>query len=391
MNQDKLKEMVKMGVEVRRNELLQLSQRIHSHPELGFQEHRAVEWLTSYLQELGFSVRTKLGDLPTAFRADYGMGRPAIAFLAEYDALPKIGHACGHNIIAAAAVGAAVALRPIVDEWGGQVVVLGTPAEELYGGKAILAEKGVFSGLDAAMIIHPGVRNKVHTYALACIGLDVEFFGRAAHAAAAPELGINALEALLLAFNSINSLRQHIKDKARIHGIITEGGEAANIVPAHSAASFLVRAEDEEYLELLRQRVLDCFQGAAQATGARLSYRWAEVSYRTMRNSQALGEAFSRNAQALGRAISEEPPQGMGSTDMGNVSHLVPSIHPSVAIAPAEVQGHTPEFAQAAASEAGNQGLLDGAKAMAMTAVDLITDPTLLVRLQQEFQQVASK
>ena len=391
MNQEMLKEVVMAGVEVRRNELVQLSQLIHSHPELGFQEHQAVEWLTSYLREQGFSVKTKIADLPTAFRADYGTGRPVIAFLAEYDALPKIGHACGHNIIATSAVGAAVALRPVVDEWGGQVVVMGTPAEELYGGKAIMAEKGAFAGLDAAMIVHPGVRNKAQAYALACIGLDVEFFGKAAHAAAAPEEGINALEAMIQAYNAINSLRQHVKDKARVHGIITNGGEAANVVPAHSAASFLVRAEDEEYLALLQQRVLDCFKGAAQATGARLSYQWANVKYLTMRTNQALAEAFARNLQALGRALSEEPPKGMGSTDMGNVSHLIPSVHPTIAIAPLGVQGHSPEFAQAAASEAGVKGILDGAKAMAMTAVDLLTNPDLLARAQQEFQQGVSK
>ncbi|MBI2917694.1 MAG: M20 family metallopeptidase [Chloroflexi bacterium] len=379
------------GVEAKRSELVQLSQLIHSHPELGFQEHQAVEWLSSYLRDEGFAIRTRIGDLPTAFRADYGSGRPVIAFLAEYDALPKIGHACGHNIIATASVGAAVSLRPVVDEWGGQVIVMGTPAEELYGGKAILAERGAFSGLDVAMIVHPGVRNKAQAYALACIGLDVEFAGRAAHAAAAPEEGINALEAMILSFTAINSLRQHVDDKARIHGVITDGGEAANVVPAHSAGSFLVRAEDEDYLDLLQQRVLDCFKGAAQATGARLSHRWADVKYRPMRTNQTLAEAFARNLHALGRAISEEPPKGMGSTDMGNVSHLVPSVHPTIAIAPVGVQGHSPEFAQAAASEAGVKGLLDGAKAMAMTAVDVITNPDLLARAHQEFQQAMTR
>ncbi len=391
MNQERLKEVVRAGVEVRRNELVQLSQLIHSHPELGFQEHQAVGWLTEYLKEQGFAIKTKVGDLPTAFRAEYGRGRPVIAFLAEYDALPKVGHACGHNIIATAAVGAAVALRPAVDEWGGQAVVMGTPAEELYGGKAILAERGAFSGMDVAMIVHPGVRNKVQAYALACIGLDVEYFGRASHAAAAPEEGINALEAMVMAYTAINSLRQHVREKARVHGVITDGGEAANIVPAHSAASFLVRADDEEYLEFLQERVLECFKGAAQTTGARLVHRWADVKYRPMRTNQMLAEAFARNLQALGRTIADDPPRGMGSTDMGNVSHIVPSVHPTIAIAPVGVQGHSPEFAQAAASEAGVKGLLDGAKAMAMTAVDLLTNPDLLGRVQQEFQQAMAK
>ncbi|GAH88159.1 unnamed protein product, partial [marine sediment metagenome] len=235
------------------------------HPELGFQESRASAWLTQYLEENGFSVERGICELPTAFRASYGEGKPAIAILAEYDALPKMGHACGHNIIAASAVGAGIASKKAIDKFGGNILVIGTPAEELYGGKAIMAERGAFDHVDIAMIVHPGAHDAAAIQSLACQSVEVEFFGKAVHAASRPEKGINALEAMLQSFSAINSLRQHIKDKARIHGIITDGGEAANIVPAHSAGLFIVRAEDDSYLDELKQRVINCFAGAAAA------------------------------------------------------------------------------------------------------------------------------
>lgn len=383
-----LKSRVVGRVDALRQEAEELSLRIHTHPELAFEEFQAQGWLSQYLEEKGFSVERGIGELPTAFRARYGSGEPQIAFLAEYDALPKLGHACGHNIIAAAAVAAATATKAAVEELGGCIVVMGTPGEETGGGKGVLVDRGAFQGLDVAMMVHPGVRNTVIARSVACLGLKVEFFGRAAHASARPEDGINALEALILSFNAIDSLRQHIRDRARIHGIVTDGGEAPNIVPAYAAASFLVRAEEEAYLEELREKVLNCFLGAALATGARLEHEWATVRYAAMRSNQALAEAFADNLRALGREV--QPPntnRGTGSTDMGNVSLVVPSIHPSIAIAPREVAGHTPEFALAAASEEGHRGLLDGAKAMAMTAVDLLTTPQLLSRIREEFCQ----
>ncbi|MFH1485683.1 MAG: M20 family metallopeptidase [Chloroflexota bacterium] len=386
MTTDRLKKRVCKEVERQRDALVRLSLLIHANPELGFQEVQATGWLTDYLESNGFRVARGVAGLPTAFTASYGSGSPVIGILAEYDALPKLGHACGHNLIGTSAVGAGVALKSVIDGVGGKVVVLGTPAEELHGGKAIMAERGIFNDLDAAMIAHPGVRDTATSWALACIGLDIEFFGKASHAAARPDDGINALEAMIQSFNSINSLRQHIRDKARVHGIITDGGEAANIVPSHSAGYFLVRAEDDDYLQRLRLRVLDCFKGAAQATGARLEYRWAEVKYAAMRSNESLAELFSKNMESLGRkTVPRDPNRGMGSTDMGNVSVLVPSIHPSVAIAPTTVLGHSTEFAQAAASPEGQKGLLDAAKAMAMTAVDLLAKPETMARVRDEF------
>jgi len=382
---EKLKLKVKDSVESQRQQLIQLSLNIHDNPELGFKEEKASAWLASYLEASGFHVELGIAGLATAFRATYGQGSPRVALLAEYDALPKIGHGCGHNIIAASAVGAAVASKSIIDQLGGSVVVLGTPGEEVFGGKIDMLKAGAFKEIDVAMIVHPDVRNMVTIQALSCSSLEVEFFGRPAHAAAQPHRGINALDAMILAFTSINSLRQHIRGDARIHGIITDGGEAPNIVPAHSAAVFLIRAPDNEYLAELKDKVLNCFTGASVASGARLEYRWRDKAYAPMKNNATLAELFKQNLESLGRHVEDFDPRfGFGSTDMGNVSQVVPSIHPTIAIASSEVLIHTPEFAAAAASQAGHEGLMDAAKAMAMTVADIL-QPGMLDRIKQEF------
>ncbi|MBA7603505.1 p-aminobenzoyl-glutamate hydrolase subunit B [subsurface metagenome] len=385
MDRKKLKATVAQEVEARQEELIKLSLKIHQNPELGFQEKKASQWLTSYLKRNGFKVEKGICQLATAFKGEYGSGKPRIALLAEYDALPQMGHACGHNIIAAIAVGAGIASRDAIDQLGGTVLVIGTPAEELHGGKGIMVNRGAFDDVDAALIVHPSVLDTASSRALACIGLEVEFWGKAAHAAARPEEGINALEAMIQSFNGINSLRQHIRDRARIHGIITRGGEAANIVPSYTAGSFLVRAEDEAYLDALKGKVLNCFQAASLASGARLEYKWSEVYYAPMRINHALAELFTKNMEALGRKVAPPMRRAFGSTDMGNVSAVVPSIHPMIAIAPIEVLAHSPEFASAAASEAGHRGLIDGAKALAMTVVDLIAQPEAMDKVREEF------
>lgn len=388
MDIEKLKASVTGEIDAHRHQLSELSLKIHSNPELGFQEIKAASWLTRYLEENGFSIERGICKLPSAFKASYGKGKPAIAMLAEYDALPNLGHACGHNLIATCAIGAGVASKLVIDQCGGRILVIGTPAEELYGGKVIMANRGAFNNLDIAMIVHPGTRNNAVTHALACQNLEVEFFGKAAHAAARPEAGINALEAMLQSFAAINSLRQHIKSTARIHGIITEGGEAANVVPAHSAGTFIVRAEDDDYLDELKQRVLNCFIGASTASGAKLKYKWAEVRYAPMRNNLPLARLFTRNMQSLGRRIAPSTPgHGFGSTDMGNVSQLVPSIHPGVGIARKDISIHSPRFALAAASEAGIKGMLDAAKALAMTVVDLVANTEAIIKVKEEFNR----
>ena len=373
-------------VDLHRADLEALSLKIHAHPELGFKEKRAAGWLTAYLKKNGFQVEKGVAGLPTAFKAKYGTGNPKIALLAEYDALPGVGHACGHNIIAVSAVGAGIASKYVVDRYGGTVMVIGTPAEELFGGKLIMLKKGVFDDVHLAMIVHPGVRNVVAVEALACINLTVEFYGKAAHAAANPEQGINALEALIISFNALNSLRQHIKDSSRIHGIITRGGEAANIVPAYTKAEILVRAAAVNYLEELKEKVLNCFTGASIATGAKLEYHWADVCYAPMNNNRPLAMLFSQNLKSLGREV--EPFDvhfGFGSTDMGNVSQVVPSIHPEVAIANSNTLLHSEDFARAAASREATKGIADAAKAMAMTIIDVLTSKKNLTEIKNEF------
>ena len=388
MDAGELKSRVIGEIENYRDELKELSLRIHSNPEIAFQEEKAATWLTDYLKEKGFSIEKGICGLATAFRAGYGKGKPVIALLAEYDALPKLGHACGHNIIATSAVGAGIAAKLAVDEFGGTVQVLGTPGEEMYGGKVYMVRKGAFKDVDAVMMVHPAGLNTAATKFLACQTLEVEFFGKPAHAAARPEVGINALEAMLMSYAAINSLRQHIKDSARIHGIITDGGEAANIVPAHTAGHFIVRAAEDSYLDELKERVLNCFMGAATATGAKLKYKWGEARYAPLHNNFTLARMFRKNLQSLGRRVHLVDPRiGIGSSDIGNVSRVVPSIHPLIAIASARAVTHSPQFAETAASEAGMRGLIDAAKALAMTVVDLVAEPAMLVKAKKELAQ----
>jgi amidohydrolase len=388
MDITKLKKSVVKDIDSSYKKLRDLSRKIHDNPETAMEERRASAWLCQYLEKNGFTVEKGICDLPTAFRGKYGRGRPVIAFLAEYDALPKIGHGCGHNLIATSSVAAGVACREAVNGLGGSIIVYGTPGEEIAGGKAIMADRGAFRDADVAMITHPGGGNHVMMNALACQNLDVEFFGKAAHAAADPETGINALAAMILSYNAIDALRQHIKEKARIHGIITDGGEVANVVPAHTAASFIVRAADNEYLDALEERVLACFAGAAAATGAELKYKWDAVRYAAMKNNLTMTHLFQENMAALGYRI----PMGdekkfSGSTDVGNVSQIIPSIHPTVSIATEKVLIHSPEFARAAATESAFRRMMNAAKAMAMTTVDILADPEALKKIQAEFKR----
>ncbi|MGI2335454.1 MAG: M20 family metallopeptidase [Dehalogenimonas sp.] len=367
--------------------LKDISLQIHANPELGFQEIQAADWLSEYLQANGFKIERPIADLKTAFKATYGTGKPVVAFIGEYDALPDVGHACGHNLIATASAGAAVAAKQLVDICGGQVQFIGTPAEELFGGKIIMAQQGVFKALDAALMVHPeSGHNAATAQALACVTLYVEYFGKEAHAAAEPAEGVNALDAMVIAYSAVAALRQHMRPTARVHGIITNGGQAANVVPGHTAGSFLVRATDLEYLEILKDRVLDCFRSGAVATGAKLEHRWDPIAYAPLLNNKTLTGLFAANVKALGREIQlDNSNQAFGSTDMGNVSQVVPGLHGFISIAPAGVIGHTREFAQAAASSAGLDGMLDGAKALAMTAADLIFNSDTLDQVKEDF------
>jgi amidohydrolase len=392
MDIGELKARAAAAIEAQAGALIDLSLRIHANPEVAFEETQAAAWLCDFLRGQRFDVTPGIAGLPTAFRAVAGSGSPAVAILAEYDALPGIGHGCGHNIIATAAAGAGAGVRAVIDELQGSVQVIGTPAEEVYGGKAIMIREGAFDGIDAAIMTHPGTRDAVFAMALACAELQVEYHGREAHAAAQPERGVNALEAMIIAYNAINSLRQHIRRTARVHGVITDGGEAPNIVPAHAAASFLVRAEDDAYLEELKRRVADCFEAGAKATGARLELRWNINQYSSMNTNTVIAAAHRRNLLAIGRELPEnETPLPMGSTDMGNVSKIVPGIHPSISIAPPEINGHSPEFADYAASDLGKKAVIDGAKALAMTAIDILADADLRTAMRDEFERTRAQ
>jgi amidohydrolase len=387
---EKLKERVTADIDARRDQLIQIADTIHANPELSFEEFKAASLLSGVLEEDGFSVERGVAGMETAFRATMRgqADGPVVAFLAEYDALPGLGHACGHNIIAAAAVGAGLAVRAVLPELAGTLLVIGTPAEEGGGGKVIMVEAGVFDGVDAAMMIHPAGRNLLGRLALAAYGVSIEFYGKPAHAAAEPDKGINALDAMVLAYNGINALRQHLRDDVRIHGIINHGGDAPNIVPEYTKASFIVRAADSPYAMEVLGKVRACAEGAALATGARLVFEKEGHGYEARLPNPVLVGLFKDNLTALGLEVEVATGnERMGSSDIGNVSQVVPAIHPYIAIGPEDVGGHTSEFEKAAASPAGHEGLIHAAKALAMTAVDLLAEPEKLAAAKEALRR----
>jgi len=369
------------AVDAMRAELIGISRAIHAEPELAFQEEKAAARLTDTVERHDLAVTRGAYGLDTAFESEFGpKDAPRIAILAEYDALPGIGHACGHNLIATSGLGAALALAKLGDRLPGRVRFLGTPAEERGAGKELMARAGAFKAVDAAMMMHPGDYNRLHGKVLACADINVVYHGNAAHASSRPWDGLNALDGLILAYQAIAALRQHIKPDQRIHGVITDGGAAANIVPERAAGEFLVRAGTAKELAVLKARVIACFESGAQASGTRLELASPEPDTLDIIHSMPLCSAFQRNAEALGRVfIPRDHPAYMraGSTDMGNVSHYVPAIHPNLAAAPADCVIHNAEFARWAGSEMGDQAAIDGAKALAMTAIDFFIDENL--------------
>lgn len=370
-------------------ELERVGREIHAHPELGFQEVRAAGLLCDLLERHGFAVQRGTAGMATAFEATAVAGAgPTIAVLAEYDALAGIGHACGHNLIATGAVGAGVgALRALRQVGKGTVKVLGSPAEEGGGGKITLIEQGVFEGIDAAVMFHPSTRTAVTHYALANSRLAFVFHGKATHAAASPERGINALDAFVLAYNGISMLRQHVEEGTRMHGIIQEGGTAPNVIPDRTSGLFSIRARDARYLrETLMPRVEQIFKAAAAATGCTVELSWTRPYLNAISN-RAIGGVMRRHLEALGLEVEEpEPWVRAGSTDAGNMSQVLPSLHAYVAIAGSEVSGHSIEFREAANQERGYQAMLTAAKALGRTVVQLATEPGLLERASQEFE-----
>jgi amidohydrolase len=377
------------------DELIALADDIHANPELGFQEVRTVGKVQALLGKHGIASQTGRAGLATGLRAELGghPGRPKVAIIAEYDALPGLGHACGHNAICTAAIGAALAVQTVVGQTLGAAVLLGTPAEESAvdnaGGKIHMLAAGDFDDVDAAMMVHPNDRDDLgQEGSLAARGIVFEFHGRPAHAAAAPHLGINALDAVIQTFNAINALRQHVRPDVRIHGIITHGGEAPNIVPKYAACRFRIRAADLPYLEELGERVLNCARAGALATGARLEHHDFAPTYENQVPNAVLAELAGANFERLGRPMeSKRLTGGMGSTDFGNVSRRVPAVCPYVQIAEPGTKPHTVEFEQAAGSELAHQMILDSAKALAMTAIDLLARPELVDRAKSELAE----
>jgi amidohydrolase len=365
-------------------ELLLVSHDLHAHPETAFGEHHATEVLTEALEVAGFEVQRSVCGLDTAFVATSGSGPVRIGLCAEYDALPDVGHACGHNLIAASALGAGIGLAAVADEVGATVVVLGTPAEEGGAGKVLMLDGGAFDGLDAAMMVHPWPSDRLTATCLAVDHFDVTFTGKEAHASAAPWAGVNAGDAMTLAQVAIGLLRQQLEPGDQVHGIVTHGGSAANIVPAHVTGRFMCRSVDADRLAELRGRVDACFEAGARATGATLSLDEVGRPYSHMVSDPALLESYRRHAQALGREFSADddgiaPPTI--STDMANVSLVIPAIHPLIGIDAKGSVNHQPSFAEACASESADRAVVDGAIALALTGIDVATDAALRVRL----------
>jgi amidohydrolase len=367
--------------------LREVSSNIHKNPELRFEEHRAAAWLTEAAEKSGITVERGLAGMPTAFRARVGAGKgPHVAILAEYDALPEIGHACGHNLIAGGALGAFLALAR-QSSFAGTLDLVGTPAEEGGGGKIKLLEAGIFEGVDAAMMFHPFDRDLLAHIALASVWLEMRFRGTPSHAALAPWEGKSALTACLETFRLIDSQRVHFRDGVRVHGFITNGGQAVNIIPETAAAEFSVRALDGVELARVRAIVERCAQGAALACGAEVEIS-SRQGYKDMRNNLPMARRFGDHLRTLGRAPEEtDATVGAGSTDMGDISHAMPSIHPWIAICnKGETTCHQHAFAECAGSERGAAGMLLAAKAMAMTAADLLLEPPLLEQVRSEFR-----
>ncbi len=393
MSLEQLKKDVCAAVDGLAEELLALSHAIHGEPELALEEFKAAKRLTDAVEGHGIAVQREAFGLKTGYAAEFGKdGGPNIAILSEYDALPGIGHACGHNIIATSGYGAAIALSKLNGRLPGRVRYLGTPAEERFGGKEIMAREGAFDGTDAAMMIHPSSENLVTMPCIAIAEVEAIFHGRSAHASAMPYRGLNALDAVVTAYQSIAQLRQHIKQTERIHGIITDGGLAANIVPERAGCRFYVRAVDVHDLAELKVRVQACFEAAALSTGCKADIRWGTTDYLDLKTNWPMAGAFEKNATAIGREffpVKDIPAGFAGSTDMGNVSHRVPSIHPMLAVAPAGVIIHNAEFATWAASPEGDKGVIDGAIAMAQTALDLMMNPAVLATAKKYFAATA--
>jgi amidohydrolase len=382
------KSAARQRLETARGGLIELSHRIHAHPELGWQEEKASAWVGEALADAGFKVERGVCGIPTALSARAGSGPLHIAFCAEYDCLPGIGHACGHNIIAAIGVGAAIAAARVADEAGLTITLLGTPAEEVCdaAGKILMLERGAFDGVHAAMMVHPAPVDMASPSMIAAAAFEVFYTGKEAHASAFPERGINAADALVVAQTAIGLLRQHLRHSDRVHGIVTKGGDAPNVIPAHTSAQYIVRARTLDQLDSVMTRVRRCFEAGAMATGCELAIRGGDKPYAEVVHDLALAALYRQNAEALGRKFLRPEDTGRqlpgadaaaASTDMGNVSLKLPAIHPIIGINSLPAVNHQPEFAAHCISAAADQAIFDGALAMAWTAIDAASNAAL--------------
>ena len=356
--------------------LAEISDYIYRNPELGNEEYKAAEALTSFLKEHNFSVESNIAGMETAFKATFESGKPGltIGYLCEYDALPKIGHGCGHNMIGVMSAGAGVVLSKVLSEIGGKVIVYGTPAEETNGGKVILTEAGVFDELDAAMIVHPDGETRASGSSSALYPLRFIYKGKTAHAASCPEKGINALNSVIQLFNGIDALRQHVTPDVRMHGIITKGGVADNIVPDEAVADFYFRASTKERVTEVVEKVKKIAEGAALMTGATLEMERYELPYDDLKTNEKLSEMFNENLRALGITDIKEAKATGGSSDIGNVSYVAPTIHPYIGITDCPMVGHSVEMAKATTTSKAHDRLLIAALAMAYTGYDIINN-----------------
>jgi amidohydrolase len=382
-----LKDSIGQAVDRLADELEALSRQIHAHPELAYQEVKACGWLSDFLARQGFKVEKGVGGVDTAFRATIETGEgPTIAILCEYDALPGIGHACGHNVIATSGVGAGAALAAVKAQLpGGRIQVIGTPAEEGGGGKVKLIKGGVFRDVDCAMMIHGFDRTLLHQDLLGIARGTFEFTGKASHASADPWEGVNALDACIQMYNAVSMLRQQIRPDCRVHGIITNGGAAANIIPEYASAIFYVRAPRIDTMWDLYKRVSACAEGAARATGCSVKITQHDAVYEPMKSNRVMLDLFAANMRTAGLVEGVPIPDRLGSSDIGNVSQVIPAIQPMVAIAPSGMAIHTREFADAAVTPLARAGMVAAAKTMALTTLDLLAEPARVKAAKDEF------
>ena len=387
-NIDALKEKVKSLVDEISPRAIEMAEHIFDDPELSQKEFKAQKYLTEELKKNGFKVEEGAGGIETSFRAEFDSKKegPAIALVAEYDALPKMGHACHHHIIASSSVNCAIALSKISDELCGKILCIGTPAEELMDAKGIMIRNGAFDGIDAGLMFHGGCKNNTNLIVLAVDGLEFSYKGKAAHAAAAPHEGINALDAVILLFTAINALRQQLKEDVRIHGNVIKGGDAVNIIPETASAKFYIRSQQRRYLNEVVEKVKNCAKGAALQSGAELKISIFEDPGNDLLKNSTLIKEFEENFLSLGEKIDPEPFL-LGSSDIGNLSYKIPVVHPMVKTADEGIALHTDEFLKFGKSDTAYHGMAAGMKSILMTSVRILMDPDFLKRIKNDFRE----